>query len=107
MQIKLELPIEITQEDEIVMAICPIFNVGSQGNTENEALDNAREALEIYLEDKDIQRQNIDKIFKYAVSFIFTDKKRKIIDDLNHPEHQVELDVEFNAFSETSNPVIA
>ena len=70
---KLELPIEITQENGLIIAICPIFNVGSQGRTELEALDNAKEALEVYLEDGDVQSQA-----NAGAGFVGADKCRVI-----------------------------
>jgi predicted RNase H-like HicB family nuclease len=112
MIVKLELPIEITQEDEITTAISPVFCVGSQGKNEEEALENAREALELYLEDEDVQKEHADTILHYAVSVILSDEEKKFIKD-NHlgvPEtkdsHVIRLlDVEIHGNSETSNPV--
>jgi predicted RNase H-like HicB family nuclease len=46
--IKLELPIELTKEDSLFIAICPVFCVGSQGKTEEEALSNAKEAQSLF-----------------------------------------------------------
>jgi predicted RNase H-like HicB family nuclease len=40
----------ITQEGEWYVAQCLEVDVASQGATENEALDNLREALELYFE---------------------------------------------------------
>lgn len=101
MIVKLELPIEITQENELIIAICPVFNVGSQGKTETEALDNAKEALELYLEDGDVQRQNLEKIFSYAVSIILSDKEKRFI---NHKDMlEKSMVVEIHGFPETSN----
>jgi predicted RNase H-like HicB family nuclease len=98
--IKLELPIEITQEDELVIAICPVFNVGSQGETEAEALENAKEALEEYLEDKDVQLQNLETIFSYAISIILT-KEERFLDHKDIP--QKSMVVEIHGFPVTSN----
>lgn len=112
--VKLELPIEITQEDELTIAICPVFCVGSQGKTEAEALSNAKEALELYLEDEDVQKEHADKILHYAVSIMLSDEEKKFISD-NHPEinqtsnsHVTRLlGVEIHGNSETSDPVRA
>ena len=67
MQIKLKLPIKITYEENLIIAICPIFNVGSQGQTKTQALKNAKEALQLYLEDKDVQKQNLKKIIHHTI----------------------------------------
>ncbi len=100
MKLKLELPIEITQEDELTIAICPVFNVGSQGESESEALENAKEALEEYLEDEDVQRQNIEKIFSYAVSIILSDEEKRFLNHKDMPEKS--MVVEIHGFAETS-----
>ncbi|MDO9045456.1 MAG: type II toxin-antitoxin system HicB family antitoxin [Methanobacteriaceae archaeon] len=60
--VKLELPISITEEDGTYVAVCKLFHVASQGRTENEAIDNIREALELFLEDEDVQEQFKDII---------------------------------------------
>lgn len=112
MIVKLELPIEITHEDELTIAICPVFCVGSQGLNEEEALDNAREALEQYLEDEDVQKEHGKKIMDYAVSFILSDEEKKFMED-NHiklPEsndsHVIRLlGVEIHGNPETSEPI--
>lgn len=112
MKVKLELPIEITREDDLVIAICPAFCVGSQGKTETEALDNAKEALELYLEDEDVQKEHAHKILHYAVSMILSDEEKKFISD-NHLDirqprdsHVTRLlDVEIHGNAETTNPI--
>lgn len=110
--VKLELPIEITKEDELTIAICPVFCVGSQGKDEAEALGNAREALELYLEDEDVQREHADKILHYAVSMMLSDEEKKFISDnhLDIPQPKKShvtrlLGVEIHGNSETSNPI--
>jgi predicted RNase H-like HicB family nuclease len=41
----------VWSEDDIYIAKCPENSVASQGLTEQEAIDNLREALELYYED--------------------------------------------------------
>jgi predicted RNase H-like HicB family nuclease len=45
----------VTKEDDLFVALCPELNVASQGHTEQEAIANLREAVELYLEDEDIK----------------------------------------------------
>jgi len=106
--VKLELPIELTKEDEHVIAICPVFCVGSQGTTEKEALANAKEALELFLEDKDVQKEYADKILEYAVSFIIEDKEKEFKDkhSLTTYKGMTNLDVEIHG-NETSDSIRA
>ena len=37
------------------MALCPEFDVASQGSSVEEALKNLREAVELFLEDEDVE----------------------------------------------------
>ena len=43
----------VYQEDDGFVARCLDVNVASEGDTEPEAIDNLREALELYFEDTD------------------------------------------------------
>ena len=52
----LELSAVVRREDGIYVALCPEFDVASQGKSIEEALSNLKEALELYLEDEDIEK---------------------------------------------------
>ena len=39
------------------VARCPELGVASQGKTKRRALDNLKEAVELYLEDEDVQKE--------------------------------------------------
>jgi predicted RNase H-like HicB family nuclease len=112
MIVKLELPIEITKEDDLYIAISPIFCVGSQGRSETEALENAKEALELYLEDEDVQKEHATKIMHYAVSVILSDEEKKFVKNHedNHESNNLGktriLNIEIHG-TETSNPIRA
>ncbi|MFT4304946.1 MAG: type II toxin-antitoxin system HicB family antitoxin [Candidatus Woesearchaeota archaeon] len=43
----------ITKESNIFVALCPELNIVSQGDNEKEAITNLKEAVELFLEDKD------------------------------------------------------
>jgi predicted RNase H-like HicB family nuclease len=110
--VKLELPIELTQEEDLTIAICPVFCVGSQGKTEEEAMDNARIALELYLEDEDVQKQHARTILDYAVSFSVSDEEKEFMEKNNikmpepkRAEHIRLLDVEIHGNPEASKPI--
>jgi predicted RNase H-like HicB family nuclease len=47
---KLNLSANVWREDDMFIAQCLEFDVASQGHTVEEALDNLREAVELYLE---------------------------------------------------------
>lgn len=46
----------VTEGETAFVALCPELGVVSQGKTEKSALANLREAVELYLEDEDVQK---------------------------------------------------
>ena len=66
-RIKLELPVSIEKEGKLYVATCPVFHVASQGPTEKEALNNIAEALMLFIEDEDVQRQYRSEIEQHIV----------------------------------------
>jgi len=52
----LELSAVVWREDRIYVALCPELDVASQGKSVEEALRNLKEALELYLEDEDVEK---------------------------------------------------
>ena len=51
-----ELSAVVRKEGQLYVALCPEFDVASQGKNVEEALANLKEALELYLEDEDIEK---------------------------------------------------
>ena len=52
----IELSAVVWREESIYVALCPEFDVASQGKSVEEALSNLKEALELYLEDEDVEK---------------------------------------------------
>jgi predicted RNase H-like HicB family nuclease len=52
----LELSAVVWREDGVYVALCPEFDVASQGKSVEKALTNLKEALELYLEDEDVEK---------------------------------------------------
>jgi predicted RNase H-like HicB family nuclease len=52
----LELSAVVRREGRLYVALCPEFDVVSQGKSVEEALANLKEALELYLEDEDVEK---------------------------------------------------
>jgi predicted RNase H-like HicB family nuclease len=52
----LELSAVVRREGQLYVALCPEFDVASQGKSVEEALANLKEALELYLEDEDVEK---------------------------------------------------
>lgn len=52
----LELSAVVRREGRLYVALCPEFDVASQGKSIEEALANLKEALELYLEDEDVEK---------------------------------------------------
>ncbi|MBI5553266.1 MAG: type II toxin-antitoxin system HicB family antitoxin [Candidatus Diapherotrites archaeon] len=46
----------ITKGNHYFVALCPELGVASQGRTEKSALANLKEAVELFLEDEDVQQ---------------------------------------------------
>lgn len=46
----------LTKGEAAFVAFCPELGVASQGRTEKSALVNLKEAVELYLEDEDVQK---------------------------------------------------
>ncbi len=67
---KLSYHVLVWQEDKWYVARCLELAVASQGKTKKEALDNLREAVDLYLEDEDITRFSLPKISKPQVTQI-------------------------------------
>ncbi len=45
----------VWKEDDMYVSWCPDLDIASQGKTVEEALNNLKEAIELYLEDEDAQ----------------------------------------------------
>jgi predicted RNase H-like HicB family nuclease len=45
----------VTREGKLYVALCPEFDIASQGKTVESALKNLKEAIELYLEDEDAE----------------------------------------------------
>ena len=62
-----ELSAVVRKEDELYVALCPEFDVASQGKSVEEALGNLKEALELYLEDEDVKGLSEAKVPRITV----------------------------------------
>lgn len=63
----IQLPISIHEDDDLYVAFCPVFHVKSRGESIQEALDNIKQDLEKYLDDKDVQTKYHDVIKDYSI----------------------------------------
>jgi predicted RNase H-like HicB family nuclease len=52
----LELSAVVWREERLYVALCPELDVASQGKSVEEALRNLKEALELYLDDEDVEK---------------------------------------------------
>lgn len=62
--VTLKLVVTVHKERDQYVAICPDFHVASQGKTGKEAISNAVEALKLFLEDEDVQKEYSEEIRK-------------------------------------------
>jgi len=54
---RINLQIVIWKEGDMYVAESPLLGVVSQGDTVRSALENVKEAIELYFEDPDVQKQ--------------------------------------------------
>ena len=52
----LELSAVVWREEGLYVALCPELDVASQGKSVEKALRNLKEALELYLDDEDVEK---------------------------------------------------
>jgi predicted RNase H-like HicB family nuclease len=52
----LELSAVVRREGKFYVALCPEYDVASQGKSFEEALANLKEALELFFEDEDVEK---------------------------------------------------
>jgi predicted RNase H-like HicB family nuclease len=52
----IELSAIIRKENNFYVALCPEYDIASQGKNVEEAIRNLKEALELYLEDIDVEK---------------------------------------------------
>jgi predicted RNase H-like HicB family nuclease len=45
----------LSKEENWIVALCPELDVASEGKTTEEAMKNLKEAIELYLEDEDLE----------------------------------------------------
>lgn len=63
---ELNVTAEVWKEEPLFVAKCKELKVTSQGNTPAEALSNLEEAVELYLEDADLEKIIIPLKFTFA-----------------------------------------
>ncbi|MEK9178627.1 MAG: type II toxin-antitoxin system HicB family antitoxin [Patescibacteria group bacterium] len=67
---KLTYHVLVWKEEKWYVARCLELEVASQGKTKKEALANLREAVDLYLEDEDLERFLLPKMVKPQISQI-------------------------------------
>jgi predicted RNase H-like HicB family nuclease len=57
----------VSQEKDWVVAVCPELDVASEGKTVEAAVENLKEAVELYLEGEDLETLPIKKVHVKAL----------------------------------------
>jgi predicted RNase H-like HicB family nuclease len=57
----------VQKEGKWYVSWCPELDIASQGETIEEAIDNLKEAIELYLEDEDAQIPAVGQVFTTMV----------------------------------------
>lgn len=63
----LQLPISLREEENIYIAFCPVFHVETQGESMEEALNNIKNVLESFLDDKKVQSEYHEVLHDYSI----------------------------------------
>ena len=66
----MQLPVFVREEGNIFIAFCPVFQHSSRGETLQNALDNIKKDLEIFLDDEKVQKEYGQVIEDYSISDI-------------------------------------
>ena len=64
------LPIVITREGKWFVAACPLLDIATQGQTEDEVRENMKDLIEEYFEDPDTAKPEIKTIMNSSVSLM-------------------------------------
>lgn len=64
----IQLPIFVTRENDWFVACCPILDIATQGESENEAKENMKELIQEYMSDPDTYKPPLDVIISTSVS---------------------------------------
>jgi len=73
---RIDIQVILWKEGKGYVANSPLFGVVSQGDTVRDALYNIKEALELYLEDEDVQKSiNYKDVPKITISITPTEEE--------------------------------
>ena len=64
----IQLPIFVTRENDWFVACCPILDIATQGESENEAKENMKELIQEYMSDPDTYKPPLDVIISSSVT---------------------------------------
>jgi len=76
----IKFPITVTKKEKWYVAICPILDVASQGNTEEAAVANLTDAVYVFLESC-TERGTLEQVFKECGLMNMTMKPEESADD--------------------------
>lgn len=82
--LEVSLPMTIKKKANHFVSSCPVLDVLSQGETKEKAIENLREALQLFLADC-FERGTLDKVLKesgFSISDNFSQAKKKT--DIGH-----------------------
>jgi predicted RNase H-like HicB family nuclease len=66
-EIILQLPVSVKEEEDFYVAFCPVFQLSSKGKSMEEALDNIKINLEKFLDDEEVQVKYHDVLKDYGI----------------------------------------
>jgi predicted RNase H-like HicB family nuclease len=66
----IQLPVSVREEGDIYIVECPVFHITSNGNTWENALENIKKDLEIFLDNEKVQIEYDEVIKDYGIKDI-------------------------------------
>ena len=85
------LPISITKKQKHYVSCCPVLDIWSQGETKEEATENLRETLQLFLIDC-YERGTLDKVLKDSG---FTAARTPPKKEIKHSKHTIDITLPF------------
>ena len=74
---QISLPIIVMKEGDWFVASCPVLDIATQGETEQEVKENMADLIDEYLNDEDTIKPNTQEIQMTSLSYILANVPRR------------------------------
>ncbi|MBS3061508.1 MAG: type II toxin-antitoxin system HicB family antitoxin [Candidatus Diapherotrites archaeon] len=76
--VPVSLPIVVSKEGEWFVASCPLLDIATQGQTEEEVKENMQNLIQDYFADEDTKKPSLEEISSASVSLMSVSVKLKV-----------------------------